>query len=49
MDGEKVYYADPCDIPEGCRLDIRVQMPESSVWNVRQKAVEVVTDIEQTE
>ncbi|WP_456243157.1 phage tail fiber protein [Xenorhabdus doucetiae] len=30
-------YADgkPCDIPEGCRLDIRVQMPEDSVWNLR--------------
>ncbi|MBD2812714.1 hypothetical protein ID853_18000 [Xenorhabdus sp. Vera] len=37
VDGEKVYYADgePCDIPEGCRLDVRVQMPEDSVWNVR--------------
>ncbi|MBD2811397.1 hypothetical protein ID853_11015 [Xenorhabdus sp. Vera] len=35
--GEKIYYADgePCDIPEGCRLDVRVQMPEDSVWNVR--------------
>ncbi|WP_323852989.1 phage tail fiber protein [Xenorhabdus szentirmaii] len=34
---ERVYYADgePCDIPEGCRLDVRVQMPEDSVWNVR--------------
>ncbi|WP_177216177.1 hypothetical protein [Xenorhabdus koppenhoeferi] len=38
VDGEKVYYADgePCDIPEGCRLDVRVQMPADSVWNVRQ-------------
>ncbi|MEQ1977058.1 hypothetical protein ABLA76_14760, partial [Xenorhabdus sp. SGI240] len=37
-DGEKVYYADaePCDIPEGCRLDVRVQMPADSVWNVGQ-------------
>ncbi|PHM42320.1 hypothetical protein [Xenorhabdus szentirmaii] len=36
---ERVYYADgePCDIPEGCRLDVRVQMPEDSVWNVREK------------
>ncbi|MDX7989334.1 hypothetical protein FE392_18865 [Xenorhabdus sp. 12] len=40
VDGEKVYYADgePCDIPEGCRLDVRVQMPEDSVWNVGQEA-----------
>ncbi|CCW31687.1 hypothetical protein XNC3_2710002 [Xenorhabdus nematophila F1] len=37
MDGEKVYYADgePCDIPEGCRLDVRVQMLADSVWNLR--------------
>ncbi|WMV73559.1 hypothetical protein QL112_005930 [Xenorhabdus griffiniae] len=41
VDGEKVYYADaePCDIPEGCRLDVRVQMPEDSVWNLRQGKV----------
>ncbi|MBD1229536.1 hypothetical protein IDH36_18750 [Xenorhabdus griffiniae] len=41
VDGEKVYYADaePCDIPEGCRLDVRVQMPEDSVWNLRQGVV----------
>ncbi|MBI6550331.1 hypothetical protein H8A87_16950 [Xenorhabdus sp. VLS] len=39
VDGEKVYYADgePCDIPEGCRLDVRVQMPADSVWNLREK------------
>ncbi|MDX7999436.1 hypothetical protein FE394_09535 [Xenorhabdus sp. Reich] len=39
MDGEKIYYADgePCDIPEGCHLDVRVQMPENSVWNLRGK------------
>ncbi|WP_422645976.1 hypothetical protein, partial [Xenorhabdus innexi] len=38
IDGEKVYYQDgePCDIPEGCRLDVRVQMPENSVWNLKQ-------------
>ncbi|WFQ80348.1 pyocin knob domain-containing protein [Xenorhabdus sp. SF857] len=41
VDGEKVYYADaePCDIPEGCRLDVRVQMPADSVWNVGQGEV----------
>ncbi|CDG18243.1 protein of unknown function [Xenorhabdus doucetiae] len=39
MDGEKVYYTDgePCDISEGCRLDVRVQMPADSVWNFRHK------------
>ncbi|MDC9605606.1 hypothetical protein [Xenorhabdus griffiniae] len=38
---EQLYYADdePCDIPEGCRLDVRVQMPANSVWNVRQGEV----------
>ncbi|WP_323859866.1 phage tail fiber protein [Xenorhabdus szentirmaii] len=37
---ERVYYADsePCDIPEGCRLDVRVQMPEDSVWNLKKAA-----------
>ncbi|WP_446470996.1 phage tail fiber protein [Xenorhabdus stockiae] len=41
VNGEKVYYQDgePCDIPEGCRLDVRVQMPANSVWNVRQKVI----------
>ncbi|WFQ80188.1 MULTISPECIES: hypothetical protein [Xenorhabdus] len=32
--------AEPCDIPEGCRLDVRVQMPEDSVWNAGQEKVE---------
>ncbi|KMJ44795.1 phage tail protein, partial [Xenorhabdus khoisanae] len=47
VDGEKVYYADgePCDIPEGCRLDVRVQMPEDSVWNVGQEDVNATSDI----
>ncbi|PHM71422.1 pyocin knob domain-containing protein [Xenorhabdus sp. KJ12.1] len=51
VNGEKVYYQDgePCDIPEGCRLDVRVQMPENSVWNVRQKEAEVATDSDQAE
>ncbi|WP_340608342.1 hypothetical protein [Xenorhabdus bharatensis] len=46
VNGEKVYYQDgePCDIPEGCRLDVRVQMPANSVWNVKQKAAEVAID-----
>ncbi|WP_228863728.1 hypothetical protein [Xenorhabdus sp. PB30.3] len=41
VNGEKAYYEDgePCDIPEGCRLDVRVQMPENSVWNLRQREV----------
>ncbi|MDX7987715.1 hypothetical protein FE392_10280 [Xenorhabdus sp. 12] len=32
------FYAngEPCDIPEGCRLVVRVQMPEGSVWNCAQ-------------
>ncbi|MBD2826815.1 phage tail fiber protein, partial [Xenorhabdus szentirmaii] len=44
----KVYYADgePCDIPEGCRLDVRVQMPEDSVWNQKQhKSADTAPDI----
>ncbi|MBC8954949.1 hypothetical protein [Xenorhabdus sp. PB62.4] len=38
---EQTYYTDdePCDLPAGTRLDVRVQMPEDSVWNVRQEEV----------
>ncbi|PQQ27901.1 phage tail protein [Photorhabdus hindustanensis] len=37
--GKQVFYKDgePCDIPEYCRLDIRVQMPEDSLWNLKRK------------
>ncbi|EQB99779.1 putative tail fiber protein [Photorhabdus temperata subsp. temperata M1021] len=39
---ERVFYKDgePCDIPEHCRLDVRVQMPEDSVWNVKQREMQ---------
>ncbi len=39
---ECVFYEDrdSCDIPEYCRLDIRVQMPEDSVWNLKQKELQ---------
>ncbi|CAQ83743.1 MULTISPECIES: phage tail fiber protein [Photorhabdus] len=34
---ERVFYKDgePCDIPENCRLDVRVQMPEDSSWDLK--------------
>lgn len=37
---ERVFYKDGefCDIPEHCRLDILVQMPEYSVWDLKQKS-----------
>ncbi|NHB89682.1 tail fiber protein [Photorhabdus tasmaniensis] len=37
-EGNKIFYQDgePCDIPDYCRLDIRIQMPEDSPWNLRQ-------------
>ncbi|MGV7960885.1 phage tail protein [Photorhabdus tasmaniensis] len=40
--GGRVFYKDgePCDIPEHCRLDVRVQMPADSIWNQRQRAAE---------
>ncbi|HDU8708532.1 hypothetical protein ACSBQN_04605 [Morganella sp. B601] len=25
-----------CDLPESTRLDVRVEMPQGSVWNVKQ-------------
>ncbi|MDE9538956.1 hypothetical protein KKJ28_07345 [Xenorhabdus bovienii] len=36
--GEKIYGAEdkPCDLPAGTRLDVRVQMPEDSIWNQKQ-------------
>ncbi|PQQ25571.1 phage tail protein [Photorhabdus hindustanensis] len=39
--GERVFYKDsePCDIPEHCRLDVRVQMPQDSIWNQKQQAL----------
>ncbi|MDE1479787.1 hypothetical protein KKJ01_16505 [Xenorhabdus bovienii] len=35
---EPAYYTDdePCDLPAGTRLDVRVQMPEDSIWNQKQ-------------
>ncbi|OKP01220.1 pyocin knob domain-containing protein [Xenorhabdus eapokensis] len=38
FEGKLIYYAEgePCDIPDGCRLDVRVQMPKDSVWNLKQ-------------
>ncbi|MBS9444352.1 phage tail protein [Photorhabdus heterorhabditis] len=41
-EGNKIFYQDgePCDIPDYCRLDIRVQMPEDSPWNLRQKKLQ---------
>ncbi|MER5010578.1 hypothetical protein KDV27_16785, partial [Morganella morganii] len=26
-----------CDLPESTRLDVRVEMPQGSVWNVKQR------------
>ncbi|RKE92710.1 hypothetical protein [Xenorhabdus ehlersii] len=36
---ESTYYTDdePCDLPAGTRLDIRVQMPADSAWNQQQR------------
>ncbi|WP_275364663.1 hypothetical protein [Xenorhabdus bovienii] len=38
---EQTHYTDDeaCDLPAGTRLDVRVQMPEDSVWNVRGKSL----------
>ncbi|MCC8381844.1 hypothetical protein [Xenorhabdus sp. PB30.3] len=40
---------DLIDIPVGRSIAVRVQMPENSVWNVKQKAAGVATDSDQTE
>ncbi|CDG87183.1 hypothetical protein [Xenorhabdus bovienii] len=38
---EQTYYTDdePCDLPAGTQLDVRVQMPEDSIWNQKQVLV----------
>ncbi|MEM8059608.1 hypothetical protein Q4R27_13210 [Morganella morganii subsp. sibonii] len=38
-EGERVFWQDgePCDLPESTRLDVRVEMPQGSVWNVKQR------------
>ena len=38
-EGERIFYQDgePCDLPEYTRLDVRVDMPQGSVWNVKQR------------
>ncbi|MGJ0580090.1 hypothetical protein ACR71G_18960, partial [Xenorhabdus bovienii] len=38
---EQTHYTDdePCDLPAGTRLDVRVQMPEDSIWNQKQVLV----------
>ena len=38
-EGERIFYQDgePCDLPESTRLDVRVEMPQDSVWNVKQR------------
>ncbi|WP_323834634.1 phage tail protein [Photorhabdus africana] len=40
--GNKIFYQDgeSCDIPGSCRLDIRVQMPEDSLWNLNRKKLQ---------
>ncbi|ETS29326.1 phage tail protein [Photorhabdus temperata] len=40
--GKQVFYQDgePCDISEHCRLDIRIQMPEDSLWNLKRKKLQ---------
>ncbi|OBU07749.1 hypothetical protein [Morganella psychrotolerans] len=37
--GDRIFYQDgePCDLPEYTRLDVRVEMPQGSVWNVKQR------------
>ncbi|MDE9480992.1 hypothetical protein [Xenorhabdus bovienii] len=49
---ESTHYTDdePCDLPAGTRLDVRVQMPEDSIWNLRQhKSADTAPDIQWTE
>ncbi|MDE9522006.1 hypothetical protein KKJ15_10370 [Xenorhabdus bovienii] len=45
---EQTHYTDdePCDLPAGTRLDVRVQMPEDSIWNQKQhKSADTAPDV----
>lgn len=50
-EGERVFYQDgePCDLPESTRLDVRVEMPQGSVWNVKQRELAEQMEREQAE
>ncbi|ARM67958.1 hypothetical protein [Morganella morganii] len=50
-EGERVFYqdGDPCDLPESTRLDVRVEMPQGSVWNVKQRELAEQMEREQAE
>ncbi len=49
--GERIFYQDgePCDLPESTRLDVRVEMPQGSVWNVKQHELAEQMEREQAE
>ncbi|EPU0815423.1 hypothetical protein [Morganella morganii] len=50
-EGERVFYQDgePCDLPESTRIDVRVEMPQGSVWNVKQQELAEQMEREQAE
>ncbi|EPF5871036.1 hypothetical protein MWX50_002608 [Morganella morganii] len=50
-EGERIFYQDgePCDLPEYTRLDVRVEMPQGSVWNVKQRELAEQMEREQAE
>nr|WP_242452283.1 phage tail protein [Morganella morganii] len=50
-EGERIFYQDgePCDLPESTRLDVRVEMPQGSVWNVKQRELAGQMEREQAE
>ncbi|MEY0246766.1 hypothetical protein AB7W15_14745, partial [Morganella morganii] len=50
-EGERIFYQDgePCDLPESTRLDVRVEMPQGSVWNVKQREMAEQMECEQAE
>ena len=50
-EGERIFYQDgePCDLPESTRLDVRVEMPQGSVWNIKQRELAEQMEREQVE
>ncbi|MDE2538695.1 tail fiber protein [Morganella morganii] len=50
-EGERIFWQDGelCDLPESTRLDVRVEMPQDSVWNIKQRELAEQMDREQAE
>jgi hypothetical protein len=47
VDSAMIVAGEPMDIPEGRWIDLRLQMPEYSVWNTRMREMEQAAEVEE--